>query len=65
MADRRPGRPKHKTVMTGKFAETLLDMKGNVYRTISFEREAYANERKDEYLRGRRHYAWIRYMKNK
>lgn len=50
------------------FVEWLIRLftnTGNAYRSISFEREAYANERKDEYLRGRRHYAWIRYMKNK
>ena len=50
------------------FVEWLIRLftnTGNAYRTISFEREAYANERKDEYLRGRRRYAWIRYMKNK
>ena len=43
----------------------LFTNTGEAYRSISFEREAYANERKDEYLRGRRRYAWIRYMKNK
>ncbi len=30
------------------------------YRAISFEREAYRNECNPEYLRQRRHYAWLR-----
>jgi len=30
------------------------------YRSIPFEREAYSYERDQQYLRTRRHYAWIR-----
>jgi len=33
------------------------------YRNISFEREAYANERDFEYLKKRRLYAWVCYLK--
>ena len=40
-----------------------LTMRGNAYRNISFEREAYANQRNLNYLKQRRHYAWRRYMK--
>ncbi len=32
------------------------------YRNISFEREAYANERDDTYLSHRKHYAWVKYL---
>ena len=40
-----------------------LPMRGNAYRNISFEREAYANQRNLDYLHTRRHYAWRRYYK--
>ena len=40
-----------------------LPMKGNAYRNISFEREAYGNQSKKDYLTTRRHYAWLHYMK--
>jgi len=40
-----------------------LFQKGNAYRNISFEREAYANEKDDNYLIQRKHYAWIHYIK--
>lgn len=39
-----------------------LPMRGNAYRNISFEREAYANEHNLEYLQSRRPYAWRRHM---
>lgn len=42
-----------------------LTMRGNAYRNISFEREAYANQRNLAYLQSRPHYAWRRYMKRK
>jgi hypothetical protein len=32
------------------------------YRNISFEREAYSNQGNKEYLDGRGHFAWIRYI---
>jgi len=40
-----------------------LFMKGNAYRNISFEREAYYNEQNLGYLRNRPHYAWCSYLK--
>ena len=40
-----------------------LPMRGNAYRNISFEREAYANQRNLDYLHSRRPYSWRRYMK--
>ena len=41
-----------------------LPMRGNAYRNISFEREAYANQCNLQYLEMRRPYAW-RYYLNK
>lgn len=35
------------------------------YRNLSFEREAYANEKNIDYLKKRKHYAWMKYLKNK
>lgn len=32
------------------------------YRSVSFEQEAYANERDEDYLKHRRLYAWLRYL---
>ena len=40
-----------------------LPMRGNAYRNISFEREAYANQRNLDYLKHRKLYAWRNYMK--
>jgi len=40
-----------------------LPMRGNAYRNISFEREAYSNQRNLDYLKTRRHFAWRHYMK--
>ena len=40
-----------------------LPMRGNAYRNISFEREAYANQRNLDYLHTRRPFAWRHYMK--
>lgn len=37
-----------------------LTMRGNAYRNISFEREAYANQRNMNYLSQRKLYAWLR-----
>ena len=42
-----------------------LPMRGNAYRNISFEREAYANQRNLHYLEERRYYAWRHYMKRR
>lgn len=32
------------------------------YRNISLEREAYANEYDADYIKGRKHFAWLRYI---
>jgi membrane-anchored protein YejM (alkaline phosphatase superfamily) len=40
-----------------------LFMRGNAYRNISFEREAYANQDNVEYLKQRKLFAWIKYLK--
>ena len=37
-----------------------LPMRGNAYRNISFEREAYDHQRDFSYLNHRRPYAWLR-----
>ena len=39
-----------------------LTMKGNAYRNISFEREAYANEGNLSYLQQRKPFAWLHYI---
>ena len=39
-----------------------LFMKGNAYRSIGFEREAYDNENDMDYSSVRKHYAWFKYM---
>ena len=38
---------------------------GNAYRNISFEREAYANEKDFDYNSNRSPFAWLKYMKRK
>ena len=40
-------------------------MRGNAYRNLTFEREAYANQRNLDYLHHRPHYAWRRYVKRR
>ena len=40
-----------------------LPMRGNAYRNISFEREAYANQRNLHYLENRPHYVWRHYIR--
>lgn len=40
-----------------------LFLKGNAYRNISFEREAYANENDADYLSRRKHFAFLNYIK--
>ena len=37
--------------------------KGNAYRNISFEREAYANDDNLTYLETRRRFAFVKYLK--
>lgn len=39
-----------------------IPMRGNAYRHISFEQEAYDHMDEPHYLRRRRHYAWFRYI---
>ena len=39
-----------------------LMRRGNAYRQISMEREAYENQRDLDYLAKRRHYAWRHYL---
>lgn len=39
-----------------------LFMKGNAYRNISFEREAYDNESNLDYLNTRKRYFWFSYL---
>ena len=42
-----------------------LFMKGNAYRNISFEREAYKNDWIPNYLDKRKSYSWIKYLNKK
>ena len=69
---------RHETIHTAQMKEMLyiffylwyvtewlirLFMKGNAYRNISFEREAYSNEKDLGYLDNRKRFAWIKYIK--
>lgn len=40
-----------------------LFMRGNAYRHISFEREAYDHMDEPDYLKRRKHFAWMKYYK--
>ena len=42
-----------------------LFKKGNAYRNISFEQEAYTNERNLDYPKTRKRYNWLKYWNNK
>ena len=42
-----------------------LFMKSNAYMSIGFEREAYKHENDLNYLKHRKHYAWVKYMRKK
>lgn len=42
-----------------------LFMKGNAYKNISFEREAYENEFNEKYLKKRKFFAWTKYLTKK
>lgn len=45
------------------FIEWLLRLPfGNAYYNISFEREAYANEKNRKYLQARKHYSFLKYI---
>lgn len=37
----------------------------SAYHDVSFEEEAYANEKDMTYLKNRKHYAWFKYLKVK
>lgn len=39
-----------------------LPFKGNAYRNISFEKEAYLHQSDPSYLKDRKHYAWRKYL---
>ena len=39
-----------------------LTQKGNAYKNISFEKEAYDNENDMDYLDKREHFSWIEYI---
>lgn len=39
-----------------------LTQKGNAYRNISFEKEAYDNENDMDYIDKREHFSWIEYI---
>lgn len=41
----------------------LLFFKGQAYKNISFEQEAYNNQDNLDYLKQRKHYAWFKYLK--
>ena len=42
-----------------------LFMKGNAYHNISFEREAYSNQKNLDYLKERKWFVWIKYLKSR
>lgn len=45
------------------FIEWLLRLPfGNAYYNISFEREAYANEKNEAYILTRKHYSFLKYI---
>ena len=45
------------------FIEWLLRLPfGNAYYNISFEREAYANEKNRKYLQARKNYSFLKYI---
>ena len=45
-----------------EWAVKLVFGKGNAYHRISFEREAFENEKDFGYLKERKHYAWFKYI---
>lgn len=38
-------------------------VKNEAYRNISFEREAFDNEKSFDYIEGRKYFAWVKYLK--
>ena len=45
-----------------RWAGTWFSDWNKSYRGISFEREAYNNEDNPDYLKTRKHYAWLKYI---
>jgi len=41
----------------------LITDKGNAYRSISFEQEAYRNEGDINYMENRKCFGWVKYLK--
>ena len=39
-----------------------LTQKGNAYKNVSFEKEAYNNENDMDYIDKREHFSWIEYI---
>lgn len=73
----RPSLVNHERIHTAQMRELLylpfyllyllewlirLLMRGNAYRNISFEREAYGNMYNPDYLSRRRRYAWLHFI---
>ena len=54
----------HEFIHTCQQWEMTYVLAEKAYYNISFEREAYANERNMEYLHERRLMAWTRYLKH-
>lgn len=42
-----------------------LFLPGNAYRNISFEQEAYEKQGNEEYLKRRKHFSFLRYLRKK
>lgn len=42
-----------------------LFINSNAYRNISFEREAYSNDNNPDYLKTRKRFSWLKYIKQK
>lgn len=47
-----------------EYAVRFFINKGEAYKNISFEREAYINDDNINYLKERKLYAWVKYLKN-
>jgi len=43
----------------------LFKYGGRSYRNLSFEREAYGNDKNIDYLKNRKHYSWFKYLLKK
>ena len=47
------------------FIRLFHKKQGDAYGDVSFEEEAYANDRNVTYLQNRKHYSWLKYLKVK